>query len=360
MSMNSSFFPSKEQNESTTNWIEEINMTMVMYNAPALTYSFLTLIIGGIGNGLIAYVYGRSMKKKTTPMNYFIMILSLLNLVTCSTVIPLMILYDFMPVLFVSDVACKILRYIYNLTMLASSFTLVAIAVDRYRRICRPTSSQLNVKQVKITSVVLVTMAAALCAPVIVIAGTQTEHLYFNQINHTFCNTQEDYENTIYPNLYSSYLFIILITAIIITIVCYTKILCNIRRSMAPRRRSFEKHRNRISIKPPSKPNIKKVFLITLLFIFSFVPCVLVIIIFMVTQITDDNFHPVVNSFLNISRRSYLLSCLLNPLIIWYCNLNFRAEVKFLCTFCHCSRHSTNDLANSSFSNPLELVTGES
>lgn len=279
-----------------------------------------------------------------------------------------MILYDFMPVLFVSDIACKILRYIYNFTMLASSFILVAIAVDRYRRICRPVSYQLTVKQVRVTTVILVTMAAALCAPVIAIAGTETENIYFNKINHTFCNTQENYENTIYPYLYSSYLFIILIVAVIITIVCYTKILCNIRRSMAPRRRSLEKlrkdkHRNRISIKPPSKPNIKKVFLITLLFIFSFVPCVLVIIIFMVTKITDDKFHPVVNSFLNISRRSYLLSCLLNPLIIWYCNLNFRAEVKFMCTFCQCSRHSANDLPNSSSSsssNPLELVTGES
>ena len=96
---------------------------------------------------------------KETPATIFILSLSTFDLISCILSMPVEMADLRFHYLFKSDAACKIFEFVNHFASTASAFALLAIAGDRYRRICFPFERQLDIKHAKSVCVVCVTLA---------------------------------------------------------------------------------------------------------------------------------------------------------------------------------------------------------
>ncbi|KAL3881137.1 hypothetical protein ACJMK2_027595 [Sinanodonta woodiana] len=115
---------------------------------PVVIFVSVLMILGLFGNSMVMYFYG--WKTKKTPNICFILVLAVFDLLTCTLGMPMEIVDLVLNITFYNVVACKILRFVTYFTNIASALILASIAVDRYRRICKPHTKQLSIKQVKI------------------------------------------------------------------------------------------------------------------------------------------------------------------------------------------------------------------
>ncbi|CAG2189884.1 unnamed protein product [Mytilus edulis] len=109
---------------------------------PITVYLILLMITGVVGNTIVLYIYKFRFKRSTPRI--FILSLAAFDLITCLLGMPYHILDMLYPYLFVWDTVCKVLSFALTFTILASIFILDLIAIDRYRKICRPFKNQLS------------------------------------------------------------------------------------------------------------------------------------------------------------------------------------------------------------------------
>ena len=137
---------------------------------PALVYITVLMIVGFIGNLMVCYFYG--CKTRTTIHTIFICILAVYDLVVCAVAMPTEIADIVFFYTFENNVACKILRFVNYLSSLGSIFTLIAIAVDRFRRICKRSDRQMTIDMAKICCLLTVVVALLLSWPSLLIYGS--------------------------------------------------------------------------------------------------------------------------------------------------------------------------------------------
>lgn len=128
--------------------LEELNADMAMRLLPVMIIVGFYILLGLFGNPLVAIYYGFYAKR--TPSHNFIFALSLLDLIMCFVDMPLEIVDLSQYYTFRSVAACKCMRFISYFCSIASGCILLAIAVDRYRKICQPFKKQLSLKTTKI------------------------------------------------------------------------------------------------------------------------------------------------------------------------------------------------------------------
>ncbi|KAL3881145.1 hypothetical protein ACJMK2_027603 [Sinanodonta woodiana] len=115
---------------------------------PVIIFVGVLIILGLFGNSMVLYFYGRKTKK--TSNISFILVLAVFDLLTCTFSLPMEIFDLVLNITFYNVAACKILQFVTYFTDVASTFILASIAVDRYRRICKPHTNQFSIKQVNI------------------------------------------------------------------------------------------------------------------------------------------------------------------------------------------------------------------
>ncbi|KAL3881150.1 hypothetical protein ACJMK2_027608 [Sinanodonta woodiana] len=138
---------------------------------PAIIFVSVLMILGLFGNSMVLYFYG--FKTKKTPNICFILVLAVFDLLTCTLGMPMEIVDLVLNITFYNAAACKILRFVTFFTNIASALILASIAVDRYRRICKPHTNQLSIKQVKII--------CGLCASASVLLSWPASILYVTE-----------------------------------------------------------------------------------------------------------------------------------------------------------------------------------
>ncbi|KAI8779046.1 D(2) dopamine receptor-like [Biomphalaria glabrata] len=176
---------------------------------PALIYLSLLIVVGSIGNCLVLIVY--LSKMAITPLRIFIISMAIFDLPTTILVIPgemydMLHVWDFDEPLF-----CKVRRYLNAAIVLSSVFALVAIASTRHRMVCDPLRHQWTVKQAKVASCILATAAFILTIPYGIIHGTQTIKTPNPQISGHFCEVDDLYVLTIWPNVNSAFFILVFI-----------------------------------------------------------------------------------------------------------------------------------------------------
>ncbi|KAK3087881.1 hypothetical protein FSP39_011927 [Pinctada imbricata] len=201
--------------------LHDLNDRAVKALIPAIIYVVILMIIGLIGNPLVIYFYG--CKQKPTPSYYFIVTLAIFDSITCSLSMPLEIVDLVRFYTFESSEACKLLRFINYFASIASGFTLIAIAVDRYRKICRPFETQISLHLCKIIIVFLVIASlffswpAAVFFKVVEVNVTESVTV----IGYD-CTTVRDDEFKTYITVYNIILFVMFAGAITVLIVLYS------------------------------------------------------------------------------------------------------------------------------------------
>ncbi|XP_052761463.1 uncharacterized protein LOC128204138 [Mya arenaria] len=133
-----------ESAEELDDILQTLNDEKAIVLIPAMVYCGFLMILGTTGNLMVVYFYG--FHSKTTSATCFILALAIFDLIACLFGIPIEISDLRLFYLFKSVPACRLLVFVNHFAVIASAFTLCFIAIDRYKRICKPFERQMTVR----------------------------------------------------------------------------------------------------------------------------------------------------------------------------------------------------------------------
>ncbi|WAR20275.1 GPR1-like protein [Mya arenaria] len=191
--------------------IESVNLQQFQLQLPAIIYTIMLMVIGTPGNIIVLYVYFFKWRKSTSRM--FILFLTSLDLVNCVTTLPMEIFIMRYSVMLDIPWLCKISRFSTYTMNSSSALILVAIAVDRYRRICRPHGPQFSAKASKYISICCIVFALSLTWPSLLFYGTRSVKL--GNVEGKSCLLENKFDESVYPHVY--FVAMMAITVVIFT-----------------------------------------------------------------------------------------------------------------------------------------------
>ncbi|XP_048735218.2 orexin receptor type 2-like [Ostrea edulis] len=178
---------------------EYLNAKEVPVYTPALVYTVLLLLVGVPGNAIVLYVYFQKWGRSSTRT--FILGLAMLDLVNCLVTYPMEIALMLRPFLFDYSVLCKVTRFATYCCNTSSGLVLIAIAVDRYQRICRPLHNPMTPRTAKIIIFCAIGIAILFLWPSLVLYGTQSIPVTKTAILK-LCLIQDNFVATKYPLIF--------------------------------------------------------------------------------------------------------------------------------------------------------------
>ncbi|XP_022328373.2 cholecystokinin receptor type A-like isoform X1 [Crassostrea virginica] len=170
---------------------------------PTIVYVSVLLFLGIPGNALVFYVYH---SWRRSPSRLVILALAVFDLVNCLFTIPTEIYFVYNIYVDPNPVLCKITRFITFSMNNASSFVLLFIAVDRFKRIYKPLKPPYSNRVTKIVIGVGFVLAFLFSWPSIILFGSYT--LPIPLVNGTCltaktCLIDDQYKFTVYPLLFN-------------------------------------------------------------------------------------------------------------------------------------------------------------
>lgn len=199
--------------------LSRLNNKEVLVILPSTILATITMLVGFIGNLLTCYVYG--FRLKMTPTYLFVVMLAVVDLITCAIITPARIFQNVFPMMTTSDVLCKLHMTLLVFTGYCTCGFLLAISVDRYRRMCYPLKSQLTMRCAKITTLVIYLISTAQGSAAILYYGSVRKPTkYPNVFTHCCSATVHHYQ----VGFFASYL-LLAITTVILMIGLYSVLL---------------------------------------------------------------------------------------------------------------------------------------
>ena len=186
-----------------TQFAEQLNDEMKSSVMPVTTFVGLETVFGFFGNLLILYVFFFRYHK--CNFKYFVLCLAFVDFTSTVTTMPGEIVTQTFWYVYPDSNVCKIKSFFNVFTVCASAQTLLVIAVDRYRKICRPLAWQIKPRVAMILCFVQLALAFIIALPVAFLWGLQTNYIVFEDKNVTVTNCEKDQEfrSTNYPLAYT-------------------------------------------------------------------------------------------------------------------------------------------------------------
>ena len=178
--------------------LDKVNGGQVFHLIPSIVYTSTLMILGVIGNYIVLYVYFFKWRKSTSRV--FILFLTGLDFINCVTSFPVEIFIMRYYLMFDNPWLCKLSRFGPYTMNSASAAILIGIAVDRYKRICRPHGIQFNAKQSTYICIFCIIGALIFTWPVIVLYGTREINLG-NVVGYS-CLVENKFDNSVFPVVY--------------------------------------------------------------------------------------------------------------------------------------------------------------
>ncbi|KAL3887981.1 hypothetical protein ACJMK2_000366 [Sinanodonta woodiana] len=244
-------------NNSSTSLLQKVNDEKAVHLIPAMVLVGVLMVIGLIGNIFVCYYYG--WKTKTTPTSCFILCLAVFGLLNCIISMPMEIVDMRYFYMFPDVTVCKVLRATNFVCIFASGGILIAIATERYRRICFPFRKQITVCQSKLVCGTLALIACVLSCPSLVLYTVVTVDIPLSgsdTIQGYDCTTVKDVSLNVYLKAFNIMQILLFILSTMALIVLYALVY---RRLI--RQKNFKKfvlRGERVSPESPVVPNINK------------------------------------------------------------------------------------------------------
>ena len=149
--------------------IEEVNQALLQRYIGGIILLSIVILVGLVGNIHVLIVYVKKFKHSNYRM--YVIWLAMLDLFNCTVVAPLVIAYHVQSVVYPSTEYCKFFRFVLYVISIASTSSLIVIAVDRYRKICYPLGWQFTSKHAKLLCSASLALAIFLSWPAPVLYG---------------------------------------------------------------------------------------------------------------------------------------------------------------------------------------------
>ena len=273
-------------NFSTEDILKEQQLVLI----PAVCVMSVIFIIGITGNILTIIIYGFRLTKPNS--RYFILILACIDFFSCMVAIPFDVIDMLFPNVMYSIAFCKLYKTGVYFTIQCSVYTLVTIAFDRHRKICKPLASQTTIQRWWPTTIAILLLGCASTWPVLVLFGESNIPTGIVNTSYKICNIDSSYVNAIYINLFYGLYYIIFCVSLTYIFTCYIQIWRTAKRhakfmeqhAKAVKTISEDTNKTsdnsynpanegtRMSVRAAACKITKLMFVITLFFVISFVP----------------------------------------------------------------------------------------
>lgn len=347
--------------------LRELNDRNALRFLPVIIYMSLLMLVGIFGNLMVLIVYLR--KRLKCSSDFFILNLAFLDLLTCLIGVPVEIVDLRDPYMFYAPAACKLLRTVESFSNMGSTLTLMAIAMDRYKRICK-LGERFSNQKAKRLCIGAILIGALTCWPAGVVFGKKTVDVGIPGANTADCSTADEMRNTIYPLLYYGLVMLYFIICVIFVLFVYVRISIFIRRGKSNQKKttkptaqhapslnlhsSNDGHTALSSVSGEEDVNNRQVIekkavdisqggrlvntikvtrtttifvAVTAAFILSYLPFLVVMVTRNIKKNFEDILSPSAEVFYKFCLKSYFINNAINPVIYSFLNRNFRADV---------------------------------
>ncbi|XP_059146368.1 uncharacterized protein LOC131933856 [Physella acuta] len=207
----------------------ELNDIMFRRLAPAIAVFIALMVVGVVGNVFVCYIFLKKLRRST--QNFLLLCLGVFDLLSTCVGIPSEIwdmrhyyLYDSSPW------ACKAMRFLTTLPSFASILVLMVIAVDRYRKVCKPLHQQIQVSWAKTSIIIILVVSLVFSVPALYIYGHRTFPSGVEGVNGRDCSVDDYFIGKSYPLVYESVLASLFVILAIILTSLYIRIWMETRR----------------------------------------------------------------------------------------------------------------------------------
>ena len=212
--------------------------------SPVVALFILYNIVGFFGNLLVLYIYGVHYPK--TRFRCLILAISLVDLTSCCTTVPLETVSTWYWFDAPSRGLCKVKNFSVQFTGLSAMYLLFVSAVYKYRQLCKPFGKQISQKCIIILCSCGVFVSLIFAVPAAVLWDINNHTVTIDNVTDfsMICEVQRDYHDTLYPVMYRNLLSVynvFLLTTIVLYVFVGRSIFIHYRsmkthfRSMQPK-----------------------------------------------------------------------------------------------------------------------------
>jgi hypothetical protein len=202
--------------------IQELNTALVQLHIPAIVFVAILMVFGVFGNILVLYIF--TTKYYISTYRGFILWLGWIDLIACTVGMPLLIVSMLYPYMFPSEEACKTLRFLHVFFVVSSAFIVIAIAIERHRRICNPFSIEMTTNKIKIMCLVASVLGCLVAVPAIFVYGDAVVETGVHNITGLECFIDSDAESSDWPQAYFIFQLLLSVISMIILGIFYFRI----------------------------------------------------------------------------------------------------------------------------------------
>lgn len=215
--------------------VHKLNHDLFVSVLPVTIFIGIEAVIGFIGNVLILCVYS----KWYTHCNfrYFVLFLAIYDFTSCLTTLPGEIFSQFNWYDYQYGWICKTKSYFNVFTAWGSAFTLLLLAFDRYRKICKPLEWQVQPTFALKLCFCGICLSSFVAIPITILWGTHsyTYKVHGVSLNVSVCEKSQTYADGIYPFIYILSVYILpmgfmMVAVGLLNIFIARKLFCNMFR----------------------------------------------------------------------------------------------------------------------------------
>ncbi|XP_033016837.1 neuropeptide FF receptor 2 [Lacerta agilis] len=287
----------------------------------------LIFLLCMIGNGVVCFIVLRS-KHMRTVTNLFILNLAVSDLLVGIFCMPTTLVDNIISGWPFGNIACKMNGMVQGISVSASVFTLVAIAVDRFRSIVYPFKQKLTIWTAVVIIVVIWVLAIAImCPSAVMLKVEESRHFqvmlgYGNRTSPIYW-CREDWPNQDMRKIYTTVLFAnIYLAPLSLIVIMYARIGITLFSTSLPA--SGKQGQERHSVCRKKLKVIKMLIVVALLFILSWLPLWTLAMLSDYADLNEEQLQ-VINIYVYpFAHWLAFFNSSVNPIIYGFFNENFR------------------------------------
>ncbi|KAH3832912.1 hypothetical protein DPMN_106208 [Dreissena polymorpha] len=220
---------------------EKLNEDMLPKIIWVLVFTGLEIIVGLIGNVLVILVFAFRYHK--CSFRYFVICVAFLDLLSVLTTLPGEMItqiywYVFPPI----ETFCKFKSFCNIFTVCGEAFCLLIIAVDRYRKVCRPHGWQIHARNALLSCLGTILISGLISIPGSMVGGIRTYQDNELNVSITACEKDEDYVDNGVHKRYVLTIGAMLVVVLVATIGLYVPITSVLLQQRPPKIRTLKKN----------------------------------------------------------------------------------------------------------------------
>ncbi|NXC56404.1 NPFF2 protein, partial [Aleadryas rufinucha] len=288
----------------------------------------LIFLLCMVGNGGVCFVILWS-KHMRTVTNLFILNLAVSDLLVGLFCMPTTLLDNIIAGWPFGSLVCKMSGMVQGISVSASVFTLVAIAVDRFRCIVHPFKQKLTVPTaVAVIAVIWILAVAIMCPSAVLLQVQEEKHfrVLLGSGNATrpvfWC--REEWPDPGMRKIYTTVLFAnIYLAPLSLIVIMYTRISISLSHTSTPGAGKRSQEQRQGAWKRKQKA-IKMLIVVTLLFTLSWLPLWTLMLLSDYASLSDLQLQLINIYMYPFAHWLAFFNSSVNPIIYGFCNENFR------------------------------------